>query len=67
VDRVLFKDPGHPEKRLAGFLQAGYGDSRVDRFGSYLGAGLTAVALSQDATRTSWDSRSRTRTMAHTT
>jgi porin len=45
VDRVLFKDPGHPEKRLAGFLQAGYGDSRVDRFGSYLGAGLTAVGV----------------------
>jgi porin len=45
VDRVLFKDPGHPEKRLAGFLQGGYGDSRVDRFGSYLGAGLTAVGV----------------------
>src|SRR6266404_9240164 len=43
VDRVLFKEPGHPEKRLNGFLQGGYGDSRVDRFGSYLGAGLTAV------------------------
>jgi porin len=45
LDRVLFKDPGHPEKRLTGFLQAGYGDIRVDRFGSYVGAGLTAVGI----------------------
>jgi porin len=43
VDRVLFKEPSHPEKRIAGFLQVGYGDIRVDRFGSYIGAGLTAV------------------------
>ena len=45
LDGVLFKDPGHLEKRLAGFLQAGYGDIRVDRFGSYVGAGLTAVGI----------------------
>jgi porin len=45
VDRVLFKEPGHPEKRIAGFLQAGYGDDRVNRFGSYIGAGLTAVGM----------------------
>jgi porin len=45
VDRVLFKEPGHPEKRIAGFVQGGYGDNRVDRFGSYIGAGLTAVGI----------------------
>jgi porin len=45
VDRVLFKEPDHPEKRVAWFLQAGYGDVRVDRFGSYVGAGLTAVGM----------------------
>src|SRR5207244_6163291 len=45
VDRVLFRDPRHPEKRLTGFLQGGYGDLRVDRFGSYVGAGLTAVGI----------------------
>jgi len=45
VDRVLYKEPGHPEKRIAGFLQVGYGDIRVDRFGSYVGAGLTAVGV----------------------
>jgi porin len=45
VDRVLFKDPGDPEKKLTGFLQAGYGDFRVNRFGVYVGAGLTAVGM----------------------
>jgi porin len=45
ADRVLFKVPGHPEKRLTGFVQAGYGDLRVDRFGSYIGTGLTAVGI----------------------
>jgi len=41
LDRLLYKDPDRPEQRLAGFLQAGIGDHRVNRFGSYLGAGLT--------------------------
>jgi porin len=45
VDRVLFKESGQPEKRITGFLQGGYGDLRVDRFGSYVGAGLTAVGM----------------------
>jgi porin len=45
ADRILFKDLDHPEKRLTGFLQGGYGDLRVDRFGSYIGAGLTAVGV----------------------
>jgi porin len=45
ADGVLFKKPGDSEKRITGFLQAGYGDFRVDRFGSYLGAGLTATGI----------------------
>jgi porin len=45
VDRVLFMAPEHPEKRITGFLQAGYGDIRVNQFGAYLGAGMTAVAM----------------------
>jgi porin len=44
LDRLLYKNPDHPEKRLTGFLQAGIGDNRVNRFGSYLGAGLTLTA-----------------------
>ena len=43
VDRLLYKNPAHPEQRLTGFLQAGIGDNRVNRFGSYLGAGLTVT------------------------
>ena len=45
VDRVLFKDPGNAERKLTGFVQAGYGDFRVNRFGAYFGAGLTAVGM----------------------
>jgi len=45
VDRVLFKEPGETGKRISGFLQAGYGDFRVNRFGAYLGAGLTAAGM----------------------
>jgi porin len=45
VDRVIYKEPGQPEKRITGFLQGGYADFRVDRFGSYIGAGLTAVGI----------------------
>jgi porin len=43
VDRLLYKNSEHPEQRLTGFLQAGIGDDRVNRFGSYLGAGLTVI------------------------
>jgi porin len=45
VDRVLFRTPEHPEQVITGFLQAGYGDFRVNRFGAYVGAGLTAVGM----------------------
>jgi porin len=43
TDQVLYRDPDRPARKLTGFLQAGLGDYRVDRFGSYLGAGLTVV------------------------
>ena len=45
TDQVLYRSPKHPERRLSGFVQADVGDSRVDRFGSYLGTGLTAVGV----------------------
>jgi porin len=45
TDQVLYRDPDQPERKLTGFVQAAYGDSRVDRFGAYLGTGLTAVGV----------------------
>jgi len=44
-DQLLYTDPDQPERKLTGFVQAGYGDYRVDRFGAYLGTGLTAVGI----------------------
>jgi porin len=37
VDRALYRAQDDPKKRLAGFLQLGVGDDRVNRFGSYIG------------------------------
>jgi porin len=45
ADQLLYRNPNQPERKLTGFVQAGLGDYRVDRFGSYLGTGLTAVGL----------------------
>lgn len=45
ADKLLYKDPANPAHKFTGFLQAGLGDDRVNRFGSYFGAGLTAVGL----------------------
>jgi porin len=45
VDRLLYKNPDRPEQKLTGFVQSGIGDERVNRFGSYLGAGLTVSGL----------------------
>lgn len=45
ADKLLYKRPNRPDQRLTGFVQAAVGDYRVNRFGSYLGAGLTAVGL----------------------
>ena len=43
ADKLLYSEPQNPSRKLSGFLQAGVGDARVNRFGSYIGAGLTAV------------------------
>jgi porin len=45
IDKLLYRDPSRPERKLSGFVQAGFGDYLVDRFGAYLGTGLTAVGL----------------------
>jgi porin len=45
VDDLLYRDPEQPARKLTGFVQAGWGDERVDRFGAYLGGGLTAVGV----------------------
>jgi porin len=44
-DRVLWRDPEAPDRQVAAFVQAGYGDRYVDRFGAYVGGGLTATGL----------------------
>jgi porin len=45
ADQLLYSDPLQPDRKLAGFVQAGLGDGRVNRFGGYLGVGLTAVGV----------------------
>jgi porin len=45
ADKLLYTDSDNPARKLTGFVQAGRGDYRVDRFGRYLGAGLTAPGL----------------------
>jgi porin len=45
VDHLLYKDPDRPDRKLSGFVQAGLGDYRVDRFGAYVGAGLSATGV----------------------
>jgi porin len=45
ADDLLYRDPEQPARKLTGFVQLGWGDERVDRFGTYLGSGLTAVGL----------------------
>lgn len=41
----LFASEAAPVKRVTGFVQAGVGDQRTTRFGSYLGAGITVTGL----------------------
>jgi porin len=43
ADRSLLRSPRGA--RVAGFLQLGLGDARVERFGSYLGTGLAAAGV----------------------
>jgi porin len=45
VDRLLTRSPEPSGPRIAAFLQLGIGDARVNRFGSYVGAGLVASGL----------------------
>jgi porin len=45
VDRLLTRSSTPSGPRVAAFLQLGAGDARVNRFGSYVGAGLVASGL----------------------
>jgi porin len=45
VDRLLTRSSTPPGPRIAAFLQLGAGDARVNRFGSYVGAGLVVSGL----------------------
>jgi porin len=42
-DVVLARSQTAQSRRLAGFVEAGLGDGRVDRFAAYLGTGLVAT------------------------
>lgn len=48
ADQLLYRNPDQPDRKLSGFVQTGVGDYRVDRFGAYLGTGLTAVGVLPD-------------------
>jgi porin len=37
TDQLLYRNPDQPDRKLTGFVQAGLGDYRADRFGAYLG------------------------------
>jgi porin len=45
ADRVLYRSTEGPRTRVNGFIEAGLGDEHVNRFGSYIGTGLTAAGL----------------------
>ena len=42
-DASLWRSRTNPSQRVTGFVEAGLGDGRVNRFGSYLGAGMVAT------------------------
>ncbi|HEX3991692.1 MAG TPA: carbohydrate porin [Acetobacteraceae bacterium] len=44
LDQLLFKSQSDPNQRVTGFVQLGAADQRVDRFGTYIGAGLTVAS-----------------------
>jgi porin len=44
AERVVYTDADDPARRLTLFMQMGYGDARVNQFGSYTGGGLTLSA-----------------------
>lgn len=43
ADATLFRSRTETGRRIAGFVEGGLGDGRVNRFGSYIGAGLVAT------------------------
>lgn len=45
IDHMLYRDKLDNAKRISGFVQAGIGDPRVDRFGSYVGFGAVAAGF----------------------
>jgi len=45
ADQSVYQAARHPERRLTVFGELGIGDSRVNRFASYIGGGLTASGL----------------------
>lgn len=45
ADKNLFQSNENPGRRLAGFVQLGVGDGRVNRFSYYAGTGLVAPGL----------------------
>lgn len=48
VDRLLFQSELDPQRRLTGFLQFGIANPFVDRFATYIGAGLVMSGLRPD-------------------
>jgi porin len=45
LDRILYKNPTTPDRKVSAFVQAGIGDNQVNRFGAYLGLGITAAGV----------------------
>ena len=50
ADHLLAKDSDDPKRRLSAFLQAGFANRTVNRFGTYIGAGLVASGVIADRT-----------------
>ncbi len=44
-DGVLYQNPEHPRRRVSAFAQLGFADPRMNRFDSYVGAGLVSAGL----------------------
>ena len=45
LDQTLYRSASNPSQRVSFFLELGLADQSVDRFGTYVGAGLTAMGL----------------------
>lgn len=44
-DQLVYRSAGHPGREIRIFAEAGLGDVRVNRFGSYIGGGVTFAGL----------------------